>query len=501
MDKSDIKKATGKRALSQEIASRHSDPNFYGALSYLPNPDTILRKLGKSQEVYDSIIADAHVIGELRAIRSGLIKYEYRLQVGGKSPADIRALELCQQVMNNKPAKGMQWIDVFWNMAQGVFKGYQTHEVVWKREGQFLLPEKIVDRAQRRFVFSPDNELRLKTKQSPMEGVELGNYKWLITRHMPSYENPYGTALLSSCFWPYTFKHNGFKYFVKFCEKYGIPWAIGKYPQGTQESEQKNLLDSLANMIEDAVAAIPEGDNVELIEPSKAGKLVQESLIKTCNSEMSKALTSQTLATEIDGNGSRAASETHRGREESVNESDRVIISAAMNELMSWITELNIPGAVPPTFEFYQEEEARQEWVDVFKESRNFMSIPTQFAHDRLQIPMPKDGEDVLPGTGNTQPTIPEFSKDTCPGCGQVHEFNQHSENKLVDQAIDQADEILEGMIDEIKDMLFSKDINTLEEFRDGLVKIYPDITESKLGEMTSLALMAGQLQGADDAG
>jgi len=497
MDNSDIKKASSKKALSQEIASRQTDPNFYGALSYLPNPDTILRKLGRSQEVFDSIIADAHVIGELRSIRSGLIKFEYRLQAGGEAPADIRALELCQQIMNDKPAKGMQWIDTFWNMAQGVFRGYQVHEVVWKREGQFMVPDKIVDRPQRRFLFSPDNELLLKTKQNP-NGDELGNYKWLITRHMPSYENPYGVALLSSCFWPYTFKHNGFKYFVKFCEKYGIPWAIGKYPQGTPKADQDELAEALANMIEDAVAAIPGDGSVELLEHKHGGQLVQESLIKICNSEMSKALTSQTLATEIQGEGSRAASETHRGREESVNESDRVIISAAMNELFTWITEINIADAKPPTFEFYEEEEARQEWVDVFKDAREFMDIPSSFAHGRLQIPTAKDGEDILPRTGSASPAAAEFSKSSCPHC--EHDFNKHEDpmEKLTDQAIGEADEFIEGMVDEVKELLFSA--NTLEEFRDGLVKIYPDITETKLGEMTSMALMTGSLQGTEDA-
>ena len=214
---------------------------------------------------------------------------------------------------------------------------------------------------------------------------------------MASQENPYGVALLSSCFWPYTFKHNGFKYFVKFCEKYGIPWAIGRYPKGTAEPEQKELLNGLTQMVEDAVAAIPDDGSVELLEHKHKGEIAQERLINLCNREMSKALTSQTLATEIQGNGSRAAAETHRGREESVNESDRYIIVAAMNELFSWITEINIAGARPPTFQFYEEIEARMQWVKKLNKAREFMDIPAQFAHERLQIPRAKNGEAVLP--------------------------------------------------------------------------------------------------------
>jgi len=504
MDNADIQKtAKSKKALSQEIASRHTDPNFYAALSYLPNPDEVLRKLGKSQEVFDAITTDAHVMGELRSVRAGLIRYEYRLQAASEDPADIRALELCEQYMKNRPAPGMQWIDAFWNMSQGVFRGYAVHEIVWKKQDQFLLPEKVIDRPQRRFVFSTENELRLKTRDNMMEGVELGDYKWLLTRHMPSFTNPYGVALFSSCFWPYTFKHNGFKYFVKFCEKYGMPWALGKYPIGTPEPEQKQLLEGLQQMVEDAVGTAPEGGSIELIEAKHSGKPVQALLVDVCNREISKALTSQTLATEIQGEGSRAASETHREREESVNESDRILICDTMNQLFTWITELNIANANPPIFEFYEETEVSTEMVDMIDKARKFMPVPLTFAQERLQIPAPQDGEEVLTGGGEpapppdpNQPPPPEFA---CPGCGQAHDFNQHdTTTALSKQAAEGADEIIESLTDEVRDLLDKS--NTLQEFRDGLTKLYTDIDETKLGEYSAMALMTGMLQGMEEA-
>lgn len=505
MDKRDIEKtAKGKGALAKEIASRNTDPHFYGALNVLPNPDPVLRKLGKTQDVYDAIVSDAHVIGELRSIRAGMLGYEWRLQAGGDSPSDQRALELCNQVMSHRPAPGMQWPDVIWNMAHSVFRGFVVHEVVWQRQDRFLVPAKVVDRPQRRFTFSADNELRLRMKGKPADGIELGNYKWLLTRHMPSYTNPYGVALFSSCFWPYTFKHSGFRYFTKFCEKYGLPWAVGKYPQGTPEKEQKALVDALMKMVEDAVAAVPDNGAVELI-TTGAGMAAtpQERLIKACNKEMSKALTSQTLATEIQGQGSRAASETHRGREQDVNESDRQIICSTFNELLLWITELNIAGAKPPTFEFFEEAEARQEWVDVLDVARGFMDVPRQFAHERLQIPLPKDGDDVLPRDGaavaGATSRGPEFS--SCPHCGKNHDFSRGDDEavtRLSRQAADGADEIIDTMIEPVRALL--DQVDTLAEFRAGLVVLYPMMDEQRLGEYTSLALMTGLLSGMDEA-
>lgn len=495
MDNQDIKKA-GKSSLRSEIATRQSDPNFYGALSFLPNPDTVLRKMGKSQEVFDAIVLDSHVIGDIRSVRSGLLSFEYRLQAGGEQPADLQALELCEKRMDDRPAPGMQWSDVIWSMASAVFRGLRVHEIVWQREDQFLIPGRVLDRPNRRFVFSPDNELRLLTRDNLVEGDPLADYKMLLTRHMHTYENPYGIALFSACFWPYTFKHNGYKYFVKFCEKYGIPWAIGKYPQGTPREDQNALADQLADMIEDGVAAIPDDGSVELLSVSSTGQqLPQERLIQACNKEMSKALTSQTLATEIQGQGSRAASQTHREREQSVNQSDRQIICDTFNQLFEWMTQLNFKDARPPTFEFYEEAEARQEWVDVIDKARGFINIPISFAHERLQIPMPEDGEDVLPRAAAPAPGPTEFSR--CPNCGGTHEFNAKDEehiNNLVEHAAQQADKLLAGLQQPIRDLL--KKANTVSEFRDGLEGIIPEMDETQLGEMTAMALMTGLLNG-----
>ena len=506
MEQSDIKKAT-KGTLTKEIATRQTDPSFYGALSFLPNPDEVLRKLGKGQEAYDAIIYDAHVMSELRSIRSGMLSFETRLQPASDSPADMRAWDLCNQWMNKKPAPGMLWSDVIWNMAQAVFRGFAVHEVVWKRHGNLLMPERVIDKPQRRFVFGTDNELRLRSKDSMYEGDELGQRKWLLTRHMPSYDNPYGVAVFSACFWPYVFKHNGFKWFSKFCEKYGIPWAIGKHPRGTPEPERQEFLNQLEGMIEDAIGTIPDDGSVELLTVSSSGQLPQDRLIQVANSEMSKALTSQTLATEIQGEGSRAASETHREREKSGNETDRDMVCDTMNQLLAWITEINIPGANPPRHEFYEEADAQNEFAEFFSEANQLVDIPVAHVYDRLQIPQPKDGEDIIP-RGSAKPKSkapeppPEFSR--CPSCGGAHDFNQAEDDldRLVEQAAEGADKIIEAMANPIKQLLvdFEKDGKSLQDFQSALMQMYPGMDEDRLAEHTRDVLLIGLLKGVEEA-
>lgn len=357
---------------ANEIAGWNTDPRFYSALKTLPNPDPILRRVNAGEDVFAAISSDAHVKGELRSIRSGLLRFEHRLMPGGDDRASKKAFEICQSYLDNsRPSPNYLWLDVFWNIGKAIFQGFSVHEIVPGRYGDLLLPQKLVDRPIRRFRFEPGGEyLRVITREQMVDGVEADQSLLLIARHMPTYDQPYGEALFSSCFWPYTFKHcSGFKPFVKFCERHGLPIPVGTYPIGTPEEVVDTIELALANLVDAGYVAMPEDGSISLLETkgnTGGGKLAQETLIHLCNAEMSKVLTSQTLATEQIGGGSRAASETHRGREMDVQEGDREIIAHTLDKLWALITTWNVPNAKPPTSEFIEKSEVRKERAEIY---------------------------------------------------------------------------------------------------------------------------------------
>jgi len=498
-----IRRVAGRRAvLASEIATRSSDPHFYAALDVLPNPDAVLRAMNRGQEVYDAIGYDAHVMGELRSIRAGLLAWEWRLQPGGEAPNDVAAFELCRQVFNRRPSRQTKWADFIWNAALAVFHGFAVHEVVWRREDRFLVPALVADKPQRRFLFDTDNNLRLKTRDNITPGEELGEFKWLVTRHMPKHDNPYGVAVFSACFWPYTFKHAGFRYFTKFVERYGIPTPVGKYPPGTREQEINELVNRLAQMIEDAVAAIPSDASVDLLEPRGAGQghAMHGDFINLCNREMSKALTSQTLATEVQDKGSRALGDVHHEREEAGQESDREMISATAQELCDWITALNFPpGTESPIWEFYDEAVSSKTLAETFNIARRYLRIPAAEVYERLQITPPEGDEEVLPAGGGSVPGLGDgiggaFSR--CPSCGEVHEFNAAGDalDALAEQADARASKQVGSMVDQVRALL--DEVDDMEEFRDRLASLYPGMSEEQLGEIITLASLTASLVG-----
>lgn len=227
---------------------------------------------------------------------------------------------------------------------------------MWDAWDGSLVPVNVIDRPNRRFGFDVDAQLMLKSRAEPMGVVVDEPYRFIVSRHMATMSNPYGSALLSGCFWPWTFKTGGWKYFVKFCERHGLPWPVARYGLGASEAEQDQLAQAIEAMIDSGYAVVPEGSSVELLVANTSGSMLpQESLINAANREMSKCLTGQAMIAELQNVGARAATETAMKRQSDINDSDRDIASASMSQIFRWITTFNFGEDVPsPELEFFQ---------------------------------------------------------------------------------------------------------------------------------------------------
>lgn len=497
MDAKQIRKMA-KSVTTGEAAGRATDPAFYQALRVLPNPDPILRSMGRAEASYDAIMSDAHVIGELRSMRSGLLSYTPRVvaaQGADNGSKQTLALELCKQLLSRVPAPGMQWSDVIWNMGTAVLRGYRVHEVDWQYDDGYLLPAAILDRPNRRFKFDTDNQLKLLTKAQPTDGEKTEPYRYLVSRHMPSTENPYGQALLSSCFWPYTFKHGGWKFLYQFCERYGLPWPIGRFPEGTNEHDQNELLERLLDMLESSAAVIPQGDSVELLTANQNGELVQESMIHLCNSEMSKALTSQTLATEMRKVGSNAASKTHHEREQVVQASDRAIIEATMNQVFADITRFNCGDDIlPPVFELYKPKMVSKERAEIWEMASRIGNPSKAAFHKEMNIPEAKDDKDRLQASA-----VATGAQSFSAHPSSSLEYKAAGKETLAQAAIRQADAVIESdLIEPIFQMLteYENQGKSLQQFLNDLPELFKDLDTSELAELNSQVIQLALSEG-----
>lgn len=514
--------------LGKPLATPDSDPNgFFGNLAVLPNPDPILRAMGQADRVYESIMADAHVVGDIRSIRGEFRSFEYRVVTGqAEDPRAEAAKQLCETVLANlRPNALSDWMEVMWQMNTSVLRGYKVHEPVWDNyisanpvlNGK-LLPIEFLDRPNRRYKFDANSNTLLISRGN-LSGQLIEPYQAVVSRHMATTENPYGQALLSSCFWPWTFKTGGWRYFVKYCERHGLPWPIGRYPQGTQDKDIDALGEALGGMLESGYAVVQEGSGVELLVPNASGNMLpQESLIDRCNREMSKALTSQAMTSELQGVGSRAANEVAAKRQSTVNDADRDIPAESMSTLFRWITLFNFGPDVPsPRLEFFKQEAAGKDRAETYDLARQMGARPSKKAMlEELAIPAAETDDDALlpdaapqpepaaPG-GKSAPTNPpavQFTADQLQALrgwtfAKAMGLTEADAIELAAAAAD--DELERQVLAPVYQMLtrYEDEGKTLEQFRDDLAELAGGIDDSGLREIVEQSLQFGLLQGA----
>jgi len=335
--------------LSDEIATRKRSLNFYSLGSYLPDPDIVLRKQGKDVKVYKELMCDAHVFACVQSRKSGVMSLEWEIKNESEKDETTEKLE--------KLLKKLDIYKLINDILEATLFGFQPIEIIWGKVDNLILPIELKSKPPEWFCFDDDNQLKFRTKEH-YYGEELPPKKFLCPQSNPSYENPYGERTLSRVFWPVTFKKGGLKFWVIFTEKYGIPNLVGKHPRGASKEETDKLADLLEDMVQDAVAVIPDDSSVEIQEANKSSSAeIFEKLIDKMNAEISKAILGQTLTTEIGSSGSYAASNTHFAVRQDIIDSDRKLVEKTINQLLQWIYEINFTNQDAPVFEMYQEED------------------------------------------------------------------------------------------------------------------------------------------------
>jgi len=511
--------------LGKPQATPDTDPQMWlNGILAMPDPDPILRGIGQAERVYNSMVRDTHILGDVRSLRGNFRRHEYRLLPGNDGDAaSLRAHAICEQWMcETSPGgevNGVQtdWLEVMWQMTSSVLYGYRVHEVVPDLVNGLYLPTAVVDRPARRFQFQADGSPLLISRGSGLRGEPVEPWRYVISRHMADATNPYGIAILSACFWAWTFKTGGWKYFVKYCERHGLPWPVARYPMGTSEADIDKLEEAIASMVESGYIVTQEGTGLELLVPnsSGSGSLPQDALIQRCNAEISKAINGQAMVSELNGVGARAASETAAHRQADINDADRDIASSGMRQIFKWITLWNVgEGVAPPRLEFFRHEKAGKDRAETYQLALSMGANPSKSALlEELGIPEAEDEKDRLtlakatptkpapgekaPPQAEPQPT--ELALSGLAGLTFAKAAGM-TEEEAMNLATDAADQAIEtSMIAPVAQLLadYEAQGKTLAEFKAALEDVLGVMDDEALREVIERAMQYSILRGA----
>lgn len=296
-------------SLDNEIALRSSiSGTITDWFNFLPDPDPVLRKLGKSNRAYEDLMADDQVGSTTIRLKNGVKSLEWFIKPGEASDKEVK---ICKDALANLKQHKHKIKDGISQSLNAHFWGMTVFEVVWEKVDNNWLPAKLLEKPLEWFDFDSENNLRLRTMDA-MDGIPLtGNeahpnlkYRFILLQNEPTYKNPYGDKALSRCFWPVTFKRGGLKFFSVFVEKFGMPHVEIRHPSGWKDNEIADLVTRASMMIQDAVIAVPEGNSVNL---HKTGEKQSGDLYKMyidmCNSMIDKSILTNALSTEQQSKG------------------------------------------------------------------------------------------------------------------------------------------------------------------------------------------------------
>lgn len=480
--------AQTKRPELGEIASTHDGRDitrgFVEALHYLSPSDKVLNQAG-GLEAYEELLKDDQVSATFAQRRNAVLARPWIVQPGGTKRQDKQAAQLIEETLNALP-----WDTITDQMLYARLYGYAVAEVMWAIENSQVKISGIRVRDRRRFVFAPDNSLKMLTYRNPNGEVLPDRKFWVSSVGASHNDEPYGLGLGHALYWPVFFKRNGAKFWARFMEKFASPTAMGIFPNGASDAERLKLLGAVQAVAMDSGIIIPEGTQIELLEASRGGNASYEQWMHYWDSAIAKVVLGQTMTTE-DGSSYSQATVHYDVRQDLVKADADLVSQTANVSWVRWLVDYNFSGAAYPTIwrdlEDAEDMKTRSErdkalfdmgfkltpeavtriYGDEYEaiQLQSTPNLPTEQNSD--QTALAEGEEEILP----IEPLTQTLEKETAPTWRKILDHIQH----LVDTAPD------------------------LPSLRDALLNAYAELPGEELGEVMALAMLTAELAGRYD--
>lgn len=445
---------------------------------------------------------DGHIASEMGKRRRALILDWEITPADNASRVEKRNAEQLGELVQSIP----DLEDVIFDATDAIGKGFACLEKEWGWDQKFRIPKTITHRPQSWFQLHRGyrQELRLRTNTTGPDGIQgdqLQPFGWITHIHKAKSGYLERTALFRQLVWTYLFKNYSVGDLAEFLEIYGIPVRLGKYPPNASEKEKATLLRALVGIGHNAAGIIPEGMLIDFKDAATGDPKAFELMISWCERNQSKVILGGTLTSGADGAAStNALGNVHNEVRKDLRDGDiRQLNSTLTRDLVYEIAVLN--GLAPdgikrcPRFRLITGE---TEDIQVFSEALPKLvgigvQVPQDWANNKLGIPMPQPGQAVLgvtpvvqaPSTGTAALTAVLPAPATQPL--SVAQAMQPQLAANVERATS-------PWFAQIRKLVESA--ASLEEIRDGLELLYPDMSLEQYGVAFAEAMVAAQLAG-----
>lgn len=417
--------------------------------------------------------------------------------------------------------------DLLLDMADGIGHGFAALEIEWGRRGELHIPTAFHHRPQSWFQVLRENRNELRLRDGTEQGAELWPLGWVVHTHRSKSGWLPRVGLFRTVAWAYLIRAYALESAIMYTQVHGMPFRLGKYPPGSTKEDLSALRAALANLGRDASGIIPMGMEIMFETPANATQDVPGLLVTRCEQGMSKAILGGTLTSQADGKTStNALGEVHNEVRHDLLLSDAEQIAATISrQILAPLALLNCGEADPAYLPWFRFDTRKREDIAAFADAlpklATVMRIPSQWAHEKLKIPMPEKGEAVLgaPGerpapedvppvpttalkSGEKPPRAaasmlsPSVGRRSLPtaAAGQQSVDALLASDVLTGQGAELLAPLLEPLLEEVARGMEPAELLTR------LGDLYPRLDTARLEEMMARALLLAAVVGEDEA-
>lgn len=219
--------------------------------------------------------------------------------------------------------------DVVSQILETYLYGLNVFEINYKEKEGLVCP-RLVQRDFRQFKFNDAGEFVFNAGGSERSIPPL---KVIYALNRANFRKVYGDGLLKKLYFPVKMKNASLKFWFRFLEKFGSPWAIAK-----TSYEPDEMAAEVQAMLSGDSAVIDTDEEITLVQPTSNVDFTR--LPAYLDNQISKAILGANLTSDVK-EGSYAAAKTHNEIREDLAANDAKILIFVMNKAISFFKEIN----------------------------------------------------------------------------------------------------------------------------------------------------------------
>ncbi len=388
-------------------------------------------------------------------------------------------------------------------------KGYSVCEIMWSR-GTRWQPGRFEWRDPRFFTFDRTSrrKIRLLDEADMAEGIELAAYKYLV--HLPHLKTglPIRGGIARVAAWAFLFKNYTVKDWLAFCEVFGMPLRLGKYPSGALQPDIDILKLAVANLGSDAAAVIPESMMIDFVESGKVtgGDSLFMRLADWLDAQVSRGVLGQTATTQGTP-GKLGGDEAQSEVREDIRDDDAAQLAETINRDLvkpfvdlNWGPQENYPELILRAVE---NEDLTVLTSAIEKLVDRGLKIEQSEVRDKFGFSDPADDAEILQaagGQGQATAPVPPAERGEVESA-QNREGAQATSPHPADLIADRLEIETESPIDRWLSVIESiiEMADSLEEAKEMLLAAFNELPAEKFAAVIKTALVSAEAAGRFD--